>query len=56
MRQGRPKSLKARKKSEKIFVNLTERQKREIAQLSEKEDLSLSQVCVKALKNAGYIT
>lgn len=52
---GRPKSIKGKKKSAKIFVNLTEIQKLKLVKISEEEDLSLSQICLKALKKCGYI-
>ena len=52
---GRPTSSKDKKKSAKVFVNLTVKQKLNLKIISEKEDLSLSQLCLKALKNSGYI-
>jgi len=51
---GRPKASASRKKSEKIFVNLTKEQKNKLLKVAEKEDLSLSHICLKALKSAGY--
>ena len=55
MRVGRPKTEESRKKSEKIFVNLTKSQKKKLLIHAEKEDESLSRICIKALKEAGYI-
>ena len=52
---GRPKTKESRKKSEKIFVNLTKVQKKKLLVYAEKEDESLSKICIKALKKAGYI-
>ena len=52
---GRPKTKESRKKSEKIFVNLTKEQKKKLLIYAEKEDESLSKICIKALKKAGYI-
>lgn len=52
---GRPKKTANKKKSAKIFINLTEKQKSTLCILAEKEDLSMSQLCVKALKKAGYL-
>ena len=51
---GRPKASASRKKSEKIFVNLTKEQKSKLLKVAEKEDLSLSHICLKALKGAGH--
>jgi len=52
---GRPKKTINKKKSAKVFVNLTENQKNKLMQFAEAEDLSLSQLCVKSLKKSGYI-
>ena len=52
---GRPKKTINKKKSAKVFVNLTENQKNKLMQLAEEEDMSLSQLCVKSLKKLGYI-
>lgn len=52
---GRPKSKPNKKKSAKVFINLTEEQKSSLSVLAETEDLSMSQLCVKALKKAKYI-
>ena len=52
---GRPKIPPTEKKSEKIFVNLTPKQKQKLEQYAKKNDLSMSQVCLKALKKVGYI-
>ncbi|AXX96343.1 hypothetical protein [Arcobacter ellisii] len=52
---GRPTSSKDKKKSAKVFVNLTEKQKLNLQIISEKEGLSLSQLCIKALKKSEYI-
>ncbi|MFA5428398.1 MAG: hypothetical protein WC279_09370 [Sulfurimonas sp.] len=53
---GRPPLKKNKKKDEKIFVNLNTSQKIQIKKLAEKDDISLSRVCLNALKKAGYIT
>lgn len=55
MRVGRPKSTESRKKSEKIFVNMTKEQKKKLLEYAKKEDESLSRICLKALKKAGYL-
>ncbi len=55
MKPGRPKALDSRKKSEKIFVNLTKEQKKQLLKISEKEDQSLSYICLRALKQAGHL-
>ena len=52
---GRPKKTANKKKSAKIFINLTEKQKNTLSILAEREDLSMSQLCVKALKKVGYL-
>ncbi len=52
---GRPKKIVQKKKSAKVFVNLTKVQKDKLMQLAEEEDLSMSQLCVKSLKKLGYI-
>jgi len=52
---GRPKKIVNKKKSAKVFVNLTEEQKSKLMLLAEEEDLSMSQLCVKSLKKLGYI-
>lgn len=52
---GRPKTTNIKKKTAKIFVNMTEKQKLTLKNISDKEDLSLSQICLKALKECGYI-
>jgi len=52
---GRPKKAANKKKSAKVFINLTEKQKSNLFILGETEDMSMSQLCVKALKKVGYI-
>jgi len=52
---GRPKKTASKKKSAKVFINLTEEQKSNLFILGETEDMSMSQLCVKALKKVGYI-
>lgn len=52
---GRPKKTANQKKSAKVFINLTEKQKSKLFMLAEMEDLSMSQLCVKALKKVGYL-
>ncbi len=52
---GRPKKTADKKKSAKIFINLTEKQKSTLYILAEREDVSMSQLCIQALKKAGYI-
>ena len=55
-RVGRPPIDKNRKKGKKIFVNLTESQRKQLDQLAEKDDISLSRICINALKEVGYLT
>jgi hypothetical protein len=52
---GRPKIIKSRKKTAKIFVNITEDQKKKLVKKAEDDNLSLSQVCLHALKAQGII-
>lgn len=52
---GRPKISLAKKKTAKIFINLTNEQKNKLEKIAEKEDLSLSQLCLRALKTAKLI-
>lgn len=55
LKPGRPKVKSKKKKSEKIFVNLTSAQKNKLVKKSEEDDISLSKICILALKKAGYI-
>lgn len=50
---GRPR--KTNKKTAKVFVNLTESEKQKLDKIALKENLSLSQICYKALKNSKII-
>ena len=52
---GRPKTIKSRKKTAKIFVNLTESQKKILDKEAKKLDVSLSHICLQALKKSGYL-
>jgi hypothetical protein len=52
---GRPKIIESKKKSEQIFVNLTSEQKEKLSAIAEKEDRSLSQICVQALKKTYLV-
>lgn len=52
---GRPRVSLAKKKNAKIFINLTQEQKNKLEKLAEAEDLSLSQLCLKALKKNRYL-
>jgi len=54
-RVGRPKISLAKKKTAKIFINLTNEQKSKLEKIAEEEDLSLSQLCLRALKTAKLI-
>jgi len=47
---GRPRKSDKVKKSAKIFINMTEEQKNKLVKEAEKLDLSLSQICLQALK------
>jgi len=52
---GRPlKSIKT-KKSAKIFINMTEKQKEKLVKKAEELDQSLSYICLQALKKQGII-
>lgn len=53
---GRPIKNMNKKKNKKVFVNLTESQKKQLSELAEEDDISLSRVCINALKEVGYIT
>ena len=52
---GRPRVNTSKKKSAKVFINLTDTQKKKLMELAELEDLSLSQLCLKALKMTKYL-
>ena len=52
---GRPPVKKEKKKSSHIFVNLTNIQKKKLVKIADEKDLSLSRLCLEALKKAGYI-
>lgn len=52
---GRPEIIKSRKKTAKIFVNLTEEQKKKLVKKAEQDDVSLSKICLEALKAYGVI-
>lgn len=52
---GRPTIIESRKKTAKIFVNITEDQKKKLVKKAEQEDMSLSQICLHALKAYGVI-
>ena len=52
---GRPRKPDKAKKSAKIFINMTEEQKFKLIKKAEKDDLSLSQICLQALKAQGII-
>lgn len=50
-KQGRPKIKDIEKKKNcHIFVNLTKEQKKKIQAKSDKDGVSLSQICIQALK------
>jgi hypothetical protein len=52
---GRPPKSDERKKSAKIFINMTEKQKAKLVKKAEELDLSLSYICLQALKDKGII-
>ena len=52
---GRTRVNTSKKKSAKVFINLTDTQKKKLMELAELEDLSLSQLCLKALKMTKYL-
>ena len=52
---GRPPKSDEAKKSAKIFINMTEEQKEKLVKKAEKLDLSLSHICLQALKDKGII-
>lgn len=52
---GRPKKSKSTKKSAKIFINLTEEQKKKLVEKSEELEQSLSYICLQALKDKNLI-
>jgi hypothetical protein len=54
-KNGRPKIKKEDKKTGKIMLNLTDSQKHQIEKIATSEGLSLSQVCIGALRQCGYI-
>jgi len=52
---GRPTNSAKMKKSAKIFINMTEEQKKKLVEKADESDLSLSHICLQALKQCGYI-
>lgn len=52
---GRPLKSNESKKSAKIFINMTEEQKEKLVKKAEETDLSLSYICLQALKNQKII-
>lgn len=52
---GRPLKPDKTKKSAKIFINMTEDDKIKLMKFAEKENLSLSQVCYKALRESKFL-
>lgn len=52
---GRPGVSAGQKKDSHIFVNLTAKQKESLKKIADTESRSLSQLCVHALKKAGYL-
>jgi len=52
---GRPKTIKSSKKTAKIFVNITESQKKILEEKAKELDSSLSRICLQALKKSGYL-
>jgi len=52
---GRPPKSDETKKSAKIFINMTEKQKEKLIKRAEKLDVSLSYICLQALKSKGII-
>ena len=52
---GRPLKSDKTKKSAKIFINMTEDQKVKLVKKAEEHDVSLSHICLQALKKCGYI-
>lgn len=55
-KQGRPKTKDIeKKKNHHIFVNLTKDQKIKIQEKADKDGVSLSQICIQALKKQKII-
>lgn len=52
---GRPKKNPDEKKSEQIVVNITMQEKNKIQKIADEEGLSLSQLCLRALKKQKYL-
>jgi len=52
---GRPTKDPGEKKSEQVVVNITMQEKDKIQKIADKEGLSLSQLCLKALKKQKYL-
>ena len=52
---GRPPKSNKTKKSAKIFINMTEEQKEKLIKKAEESDVSLSYICLQALKKYGII-
>lgn len=53
---GRPTLSDQEIKTSHIFVNITAEQKKVLKEIADKESRSLSQLCVHALKQLGYIS
>lgn len=55
LKVGRPPIPDKKKKVAKIFINMTEEQKEKLVKISERDDVSLSNICIQALKKCGII-
>lgn len=52
---GRPPKDANKRKSAKIYINLTEAQKAKLINIANEREESLSQICLQALKNEKLI-
>lgn len=52
---GRPKAIEGKKKTAKVFINLTEEQKKILQKKADEEERSLSQICIFALKQCNIL-
>ncbi len=52
---GRPQISEQKKKVAKVFINMTEEQKEKLVKISERDDVSLSNICLQALKKCRII-
>ena len=52
---ARPKVATKKKKTQQIFINITENEKKKLSRIAEEKGVSLSQLGRMALKKANYI-